>query len=645
MLSLLRLRMLLVGAALVLGWVGYLTIASAKEDLALQKYESEARGLIVAESLASSIGRALGYGIAMADLRGIDQVFANRIEGNKYIAEIVLDDLDGKSQVPVAAPRREGASVSAIVKADSEAIGRITVYLSEPSMIEAISGPIAAAMLIMLVVLLTVWEGINYTTRRGPGLREAAARGLLTQMTELDFRTFVKTTKLNRLDIRSAWLSTQIRDLNERFTRISRLIASLRQTEPSSSEQFRLMELAKQARGDAKFAAGRPLVKKISTTAIDIRWLVFIATTSVSVNHFGVGKALANQVITGPLMLALGLLAAMCGYALVVAGARSRSPQAICLAGLIVLGGVPLAFILMSLGGNASPQIAGTVEAWIGSDTRSWSRAAMSGLQSMGLGIFFAGLRRYMANDDCPAADRGQLPVVVLSAWILMGAPLTWIWGEILGGKGVMLLSFGLVMVTYFFYASFPLQLRAPANEQQPVAEPPKASWVPAATLGFVLGTVTATSVSGFLPAGTIEAPAFPSWPLLAMSLGFLAQIRPFRAAPFSSALGAFLAAVTLLAAMRLELPGNLFISVFGLAVITYHVIGVLPEVGENLTSCQPNTSMLYVALGMFASLLLFAMCMYLAYSPGIPWGLSTAGCLILLVAQYGLKTRAADAT
>ena len=226
-----------------------------------------------------------------------------------------------------------------------------------------------------------------------------------------------------------------------------------------------------------------------------------------------------------------------------------------------------------------------------------------------------------------------------------MGAPLTWIWGEILGGKGVMLMSFGLVMVTYFFYAGFPLQLRAPVTEQQPVAEPPKASWVTAATLGFVLGTVIATSVSGSLPAGKIEAPAFLSWPLLAMSLGFLAQIRPFRAAPFYSALGAFLAAVTLMAAMRLELPGSLILSVLGLAVITYHVISVLPDFGKNLTSHQPNTSLLYVALGMFASLLLFAMCMYLVYSPGIPWVLSTAGCLILLVAQYRLKTRAADAT
>jgi hypothetical protein len=643
MLSLLRLRMLLVGAALVLGWVGYLAIASAKEGLALQERESEVRGLIVAESLASSIGRAVGYGIDMADLRGIDQVFASRIEGNKPIVEIVLDDLDGKAQVPVAGPRRQGVSVSAIVKTDNEAVGRVTVYLSKPSVIEAISAPIAAALLIMLVVLLTIWEGINYATRRGPGLREAATRGLVAQMTELDFKSVVKIANLNRLDIRSAWLSTQIRDLNERFTRISRLIASLRQTEPSSSEQLRLMELVRQARGEARFAAGRPLVNKLSPMAIDIRWLVFIATTSVSVNHFGIDKALASHFFTGPLMLALGLMAAMCGYGLVKVGARSRSDQTICLAGLFLLGGVPLAFILMSLGGNASPQIAGSVETWIDSETRNWSRAALSGLQSMGLGIFLAGLRRYLANDAFSAAGRGQLPLVVISAWILMGASLTWIWSEILGGKGVMLMSFGLVMVTYFFYASFPLQMRASDAEPQPVAEPPKARRVTATTLGFVLGTVIATSISGFSPAGTIEAPEFLPWPLLAMSLGFLAQIRPFKVTPFISALGAFLAAVALLAAMRLELPGSLILSVLALAVVTYHVVNVLPDISENLTSRDPNTSLLYVALGMVASLLFFAMCMYLAYSPGIPWGLSTAGCLILLVAQYRLRTRAAD--
>ena len=263
----LRLRMVLAGAALLLGWVGYLTIGLAENNAALRERESAARGLIVAESLAKSIGRALEYGIDLADLRGIDTVFASHMKDNQYIAEIVLDDLEGRVQIPVVATLRKGASVSAAVNADLKAIGRVTVYLRQASMLETISAPISITMLIMLGAVLTLWEAVNYATRRGPGLREIAARSLLAQIAAHDFRSVIKIGSINRIDIRSAWLSTQVRDLNERFKRVFRLIASLRQTEPGNAERLRLMELAKQAQGGAKFADARPIINKLSTVA------------------------------------------------------------------------------------------------------------------------------------------------------------------------------------------------------------------------------------------------------------------------------------------------------------------------------------------------------------------------------------------
>ena len=92
MLLRLQLRMMLVGSVILLCWLGYLAAITAKDVYSLRDRESAVRGLVVAESLAHSIGRALGYGIEIDDLTGIDQVFAARMADNRDVVEIVFDD-------------------------------------------------------------------------------------------------------------------------------------------------------------------------------------------------------------------------------------------------------------------------------------------------------------------------------------------------------------------------------------------------------------------------------------------------------------------------------------------------------------------------------------------------------------------------
>ena len=642
----LRLRMVLAGAALLLGWVSYLTIGLAENNAALRERESAARGLIVAESLAKSIGRALEYGIDLADLRGIDTVFASHMKDNQYIAEIVLDDLEGRVQIPVIAPLRKGAAVSAAVNADLKAIGRVTVYLRQASMLEVISAPISIAMLIMLGAVLTLWEAVNYATRRGPGLREIAARGLLAQIAANDFRSVIKIGAINRIDIRSAWLSTQVRDLNERFKRVFRLIASLQKTEPRNAERLRLMELARQARGDAKFADARPIVNKLFTVAIDIRWLVFIAATSVSVNLFALGKFFwESQAYMGPLLMGLSALAAMAGFGLAKLWAKHQSAQVICCIGLLVLGGIPLVFMALLLGENIGPLGATGWEPRTGAGAVRGFRVSLVCLQSLGLGVFFAGLRSSWAQVVVDDVGKGKLPLVALSAWVLMGASLTWIWGEKLGESAVILLSLGLVMVTCFFYAISPIQKLAPDLAQETPDTLPSTIWTTATVLGFVLGTLIATAITRIFPAGAIDAPAFRSWPLIAMGIGFLACMASVRSTQRSSAAWALLASATLPCAMLLQsLPHRMIMSVVALAVLTFHAMNMLPKSLDPLTDLHREVPLRCVALGMAVSLLFFALCLYLAYSPAVPWALSIAGCLSLLIGNKRIATGADDA-
>ena len=592
------------------------------------------RGQIVADSLANSISRAIGFGINLIDLSGVDQVFANRIADNRYIAEIILDDLESKAQVPGLGPVRKGTSASALVMNGSQAVGRVTVYLRDPSLIETASAPISAAILIMLVVTITAWEGLNYAIRRGPQLREAAATKLLLQLTELDFKSVIRVSRPNRLDIRWVWLTTQIRDMNERFTRIFRLVESLRQTEPSITKQMMLLELAKQARGHAKFASGKPSAIKLSPVAVDVRWLSFIATTALSVNLFVSNKGSVEGSYSNPLTLGICLFVILLGYGLVQQCIRARSAQEICIAGLVVLGGAPLLSFAISAGEAIGMMTAGQVNQVKSTETKFIGNVALVCLQALGLGIFFAGLRRFAVSSATAARDWERLPVVVLSALLLMGASLTWIWEEIFGSHGMKLLSFGLVIITYFFYAISRLEQRTASLGNDRLHLTPIECFTTAAVVGFVLGTVAATVFSGIFPAGQIDNPLFFCWPLIAIGVGFFIPLKLFRLKPYVVLVFILSTQIIVLASIGLELKAGVVASTIALMLMTSPLIGLLSKTGENLSGSALTAALGVISSGMAAGLIVYAACIYLGYPVAMPWAVAAFGTLILLVTQ-----------
>lgn len=638
MLLRLQFRMVLVGTVVLLGWVGYLAVITAKDVYSLRERESAVRGLIVAESLANAIGRALGYGIAMDDLSGIDRVFAARMEDNQEVVEIVLDDLAGKTRVPTETPRRQGVSVSAVVKADGQAVGQVTVYLRDTSLWGALGAPVSAALLILMVVVLSVREAVRFSVRRGPGLRETAAMGLVRQISQQDFNSVVKEAHLKRLDLRSAWLSTQIRDLNERFTRLFRLIVSLRHTEPSHAEQLRLMALARQARGDAQFAAAKPSVKRLTSMAIDMRWLVFIATASVSVNLFMLDRLPGNALAVGPLMLGLGMLAALFGYAMTQRWLASPSAQWVCLGGLFLLGGTPLVFVVMSWLGDDGMQSSGQAILIMGIGMGTLGQIAVGCLQAMGLGIFFAGLRRFIVGAAQDTWKDEQLPTVVLAALAPVGAALAILWGSTLGSNGMMLLSSALAIAAYFFFAISAFPPGDSLREEAATLIPTKRYRITAAVVGFILGTVISTVVSGVFPAGRIETPQMLAWSTLAMGMGFLAQIRPLRLPESLGGMLALVASIFIAAGAWPTSHVGMPTSIIAVAILTHHLIRILLNVGQDLGSASLVVTLRWLLIGAVTSSLLYAASIYFGYAAWFGWGLSAAGCLTLMGTR-GFKT------
>lgn len=644
MLSQLQFRMVFVGTVLLFGWVSYLAAVTANDVYDLRERESLARGLIVAESLANSIGRAVGYGIELDDLNGIESVFVARIEDNQDIIEIVLDDLDGNARIPLTTPKRQGVSVSAVVKAANESIGQVTVYLRDTSIFGSVSFPIAVALLLLLVVVVVSREAVNYSVRRGPGLREEAAKDLVAQIAELNFNSVVREAHLKRLDLRAAWLSTQIRDLNERSTRLFRLIVSLRRTEPRSAEQARLMALAKEAKGDAKFAVAKPYLKRLSPMAIDIRWLVFVATTSLSVNLFMVHRLNNNLFFSGPFMIGLGLLAALSGYELAQLWLRSQSAQVVCLGGLVILGGVPLVFVVMTFLGSGS--MPASVQALLVTNAgmRDLAQVAVGCMQGIGLGIFFSGLKSFVATSDLPLWGYEGLPIVVLTALALVGASLAMIWGVFLGGSGMMLVSVALAVVTYFFFTISAFAGWNSTNRVTPHFALSDGNGLTGVSVGFVLGTILSAAASGVFPAGRIETAQLFAWSLIAICFGFLAQMHKPRLTEYLSGIFALIAAAVIFSGFLSSSFAGIAVSIVALGIVTYYMICVLVEIGRETRDTPLTRTMRSLVIGATTASLFYAVCIYFALQAAIPWGFVIVGCLIIVVARKKKAAKMAHA-
>lgn len=633
MLVRLQLRMMLVGTVILFCWVGYLATMTAKDVYSLRDRESTVRGLIVAESLADSIGRALGYGIEIDDLTGIDQVFAARLAESRDVIEIVFDDLSGKVRVPLVVPVRQGMSVSAVVTAGGQARGTVTVYLRNASLLGALSAPVSAALLILLVVFVAAREAVRYCVHRGPGLRDSTAKGLLLQISELDFDHVVKEAHLKKLDIRSAWLSTQIRDLNERFMRLFRLIVSLRHTEPSNEERTRLMALANQARGDAKFATAKPAVERPSSTDVDMRWLAFVATASVSVDIFMIDRLSGSLAYSTALLLALGLIAAWCGYASVQRWLVSHSGKLICLGGLFVLGATPMAFVLISLLGGETLPTAGQAATVTRIGTRDLVPFAVACLQAMGAGVFFAGLNRFAKSKDPGSSGYEELPIVVLEAIAVVGTSSVLIWSSILGSNGMMLLSSALAVASYFFFAISVFAQREPNAADAP-ARTSNGRAATAVCTGFVLSTAIAAVSSGVLPGVPIETPDLLAWSVVAMGIGFVAQILPKRwPASQSSTLALMAHAVVLAGPWSMPRVGTIA-SMVALTVLTYCEIGVLRETTGDSAGTSRITVVGWIVTGSVTGFLLFAAGLYFRYPASFAWGFSAIACFIVVAVR-----------
>lgn len=310
LLSQLFVRMCLCVSLLLLGWLSFLGATTAQSMYADRVQESKVRGRMLALELARSISRAVDYGIPVAQLQGVEQVFSDRIRANPDVAEIALTDAGGTRLLPSKAPLEGVTPLSVTIQTGQGAAGSVIVYMRPIRLVDVLILPLSAAVALFVMAYLVLAEVLRFSLGRRLGHRELIFRQALRLAAARDYTRIIREPFLQAHDRRSALLSVLVRDLNERFTRLSRLIKSLQETEPTEAKRSDLARLALNLQGVGLFAPSKPGVERVPATLAQRQWLMFLLILATAAHLFGLSMPMPLGADQGTLLVLLGLICA-----------------------------------------------------------------------------------------------------------------------------------------------------------------------------------------------------------------------------------------------------------------------------------------------------------------------------------------------
>jgi hypothetical protein len=356
-----RLMQLMVMSSLLLmlAWLAHL--GARTEQLIYDNHvqESTMRSQLLAAELARSINRALDYGIPIGQLQGVDKVFEDRIGANREVAQIVLTDQQGLQLLASGVSQIQGMSVTAHIGQGGSRVGTVTVHVRPIERWDVILLPLSVAALLLALALLVLAEALRFSIRIGPWHRESVVVQALDLAAKRDYTQLVREAPLQAFDRRSTLLSVQIRDLNERFTRLFRLIRSLLETEPSDDKRNKLADLADKLQAHRLFPTGKPTVCRVAASAARQQLLVYLVVMSWAVHLFrlSMGVSLGSGQATAQVFAAL-LIAWACWEVSTRASRPAGSLPWQGLFGLLGMGVAPLAAFFVTSQAGSSGSVA-----------------------------------------------------------------------------------------------------------------------------------------------------------------------------------------------------------------------------------------------------------------------------------------------
>lgn len=259
------------GLCLSLAWV------AAEQLHAPQEREAQARATLLAEALAQRIERAVGLGIPLQGLEGVQALFAQRMREAPGIAALALTDVSDHVlwSYPRAPEANSNATVVAPVRYEGEVVARLVLEAVPQGRQDRLWAWGAMLLLLAEVVGWTAAEAARHAVVCGPRRREVVVKSASEAVKQGDFSWRLPVAARAAFDERPQWLGAALREVNEQHLRIRRLVGSLRQTEPDMRRRAELDAALASATADEVFAKGidREVIGVASLRPAHARWL------------------------------------------------------------------------------------------------------------------------------------------------------------------------------------------------------------------------------------------------------------------------------------------------------------------------------------------------------------------------------------
>ncbi|MFC4160072.1 hypothetical protein [Chitinimonas lacunae] len=242
--------------------------------------EVNTKARLVANGIAATISHAVTVGVPLDRLIGLEELVAARLQANPELVAIEVSDTQGRIILRPRQPLPEQIA-NASARVNGLEIAQVRVGLRPPNPLRIALPLLTACAALLLLGVVAANEAFRFLFRRGPLSRADAVRLMVAAVNAKSLDQVYRGSGQGVADPRLDWLASRIRAANERFVRVERLIASLRDTEPDADRRAELTQLQKETRGDARFAAAKPIAHRLDSLASDSRWLVFLAATAV----------------------------------------------------------------------------------------------------------------------------------------------------------------------------------------------------------------------------------------------------------------------------------------------------------------------------------------------------------------------------
>lgn len=247
-------------ATAVLMWAAMRQLAD------LTATESQARSQLILDDVGRQVHDAAALGIPIPRLVGVPELFAQRVQESPDIGALALFDADEQllwayptdlTKNSFLAPQPNTAMVQTTVRLHEQPLAVIRMLSRQPTATDLLWRWIPIFLCIALATALAAAEAAHCAHVCGPGLRQGMLQSLGRSLAIGDFTRLLPILPRRDFDQRLQLFNAELRLVNEQHVRLSRLIRSLRQTEPDARLRAELDTALIEAVGHDQLSEGR----------------------------------------------------------------------------------------------------------------------------------------------------------------------------------------------------------------------------------------------------------------------------------------------------------------------------------------------------------------------------------------------------